>query len=104
MGMTVRVKNFTPAGAPMTTLLLRSRRFHDESGIIIDPYTAVQFMPFIRPDLSIKALCVAMACAHPAKFPDVVHRAIGATTVTGSFGRSLTRPEKFSVIANDLTL
>jgi threonine synthase len=46
---------------------------------------------------------IALACAHPAKFPDVVERATGARPVLPAFlGDILERRERMVVLPNDL--
>jgi threonine synthase len=46
---------------------------------------------------------VALACAHPAKFPDIVEQATGQTPVLPPHLQDLmTRPERINVVPNDL--
>jgi threonine synthase len=48
-------------------------------------------------------MTVAMATAHPAKFPDVIARVVGQRPALPSrLGDLLDRPERFTVLANDL--
>ena len=53
------------------------RRTYDETGIILDPHTAVGVAAArqCRRDPSVPMIC--LATAHPAKFPDAVEQAIG---------------------------
>ncbi|HXI86106.1 MAG TPA: threonine synthase [Parvularculaceae bacterium] len=55
------------------------RRVHDETGITIDPHTAVGVAAArkLRADRRLKGPVIALATAHPAKFPDAVEAAIG---------------------------
>ncbi len=52
------------------------RRIHEQTGEIVDPHTAVG-LHVARAHLSPDWGMVALATAHPAKFPDAVERAIG---------------------------
>ncbi|MFM2043757.1 MAG: hypothetical protein RLY86_2333 [Pseudomonadota bacterium] len=82
-------------------------RTHADSGYLLDPHTAVgvhaarQAMAAATLDPSVPV--VALACAHPAKFPDAVERATG---VRPGLPRHLAdlfeRPERVHVLANDL--
>lgn len=48
------------------------RRVHADHGYIVDPHTACAFK-----DLNPERVSVVLATAHPAKFPDAIHAAIG---------------------------
>jgi len=77
------------------------RRVHDESGLILDPHTAVAaacahagFKP-----------SVILATAHPAKFPQAVITAIGqAPPVPPALAGLEKLPEKLDVLPNKLPL
>ncbi|MBE2190781.1 MAG: threonine synthase [Alphaproteobacteria bacterium] len=95
-------KNFIARRCSDDDTVATIKKVYDESGIIIDPHTAVGVHALHTSGLEHQGPCVAMACAHPAKFPDVVHRAIGVRPpLPDHLADLLTRPEKFSVIAND---
>jgi threonine synthase len=76
-----------------------------QSGALIDPHTAVA-VAAARAEIGASddgAPMIALACAHPAKFPDVVERATGlrpALPVTLS--DILERHERLVVLPNDL--
>jgi threonine synthase len=78
---------------------------HARSGILIDPHTAVavaaaQMEIAARPD---GAPMVALACAHPAKFPDAVERATGIhPELPPALGDLLEQPERMTVLPNEL--
>jgi threonine synthase len=75
------------------------------AGVLIDPHTAVA-VAAARAETSAghgNAPMIALACAHPAKFPDVVERATGVRpALPASLGNILERPERMVVLPNDL--
>ncbi|MGH7154573.1 MAG: threonine synthase, partial [Acetobacteraceae bacterium] len=79
------------------------RRLQAATGYIADPHGAVGIA-------AARALAggdgipiVAMATAHPAKFPDAINRAIGRTVaMPPALGDLLARKERFVVLPNDL--
>ncbi len=78
-------------------------RAYRSSGVVIDPHTAVG-VNAARRALARDPVTpvVALATAHPAKFPDAVARAIGQRPVLPPHLRDIdSRPERFSVLAND---
>lgn len=85
------------------------RTFYSATGIIIDPHTAVGLYALNNAPISKAAnpeyFCgpkVAMACAHPAKFPDVIERAIGVRpSLPEILSDLMSRPEKFITMSND---
>jgi threonine synthase len=54
-------------------------RTHRESGMLLDPHTAVGVgaVAKLRADGTLRGTTVTLATAHPAKFPDAVERATG---------------------------
>lgn len=50
---------------------------YKETGYILDPHTAVGLSAGLQADRDVEVPLVALACAHPAKFPDAVEKAIG---------------------------
>jgi threonine synthase len=75
------------------------------SGALIDPHTAVAIAAARAPMSAGNsgAPIIALACAHPAKFPDVVERATGVRPVLPAFlGDILERRERMVVLPNDL--
>lgn len=85
------------------------RNLYDSTGVIIDPHTAVGLHALTHSPISnpqhgdyFAGPKVAMACAHPAKFPDVVERAIGVRPALPDFlSDLLERREKYTVLPND---
>ena len=53
------------------------RRTYDETGVILDPHTAVGYAAARQAAAASPAPMVTLATAHPAKFPDAVERATG---------------------------
>jgi threonine synthase len=74
------------------------------SGILIDPHTAVA-VAAARAELGAQpgaAPMVALATAHPAKFPDAVERATGIRpTQPPALGALFEKRERMTVLAND---
>jgi threonine synthase len=78
---------------------------YSRSGALIDPHTAVA-VAAARAEAGASndsAPMIALACAHPAKFPDVVERATGLRPVLpGALGDILDRRERLVLLPNDL--
>lgn len=73
------------------------------SGVLIDPHTAVA-VGAARAELAVDgdAPMVALACAHPAKFPDAVERATGIRpALPEALGDLFERRERLTVLPND---
>jgi len=77
---------------------------HKESGMVLDPHTAIGVAAgrACRPDEAMPM--IALGCAHPAKFPDVVARATGTRPELPPRLADLhDRPERCEVLPNDLS-
>ncbi|MDP7541963.1 MAG: threonine synthase [Acidimicrobiales bacterium] len=75
----------------------------DRSGVVLDPHSAVGLSAarHCRRDHSVPM--VALATAHPAKFPDAVESATGVRPdLPDRLGDLFDRPERFSRLPNDL--
>lgn len=85
------------------TLTMMSECYR-ETGYLIDPHTAVGlFAGWKTMGTDTSAPLIALACAHPAKFPDAVHRATGIYPALPPHLADLyDRPEKMTVLSNDL--
>lgn len=74
------------------------------TGYLIDPHSAVG-VAAARAELAVNkddAPMVALACAHPAKFPDAVERATGTRPVLPpAIGDLMERPERVAVLPKD---
>ena len=76
---------------------------HRDTGLTLDPHTAIGVAAgrACRPDSATPM--IALGCAHPAKFPDVVARATGVTPSLPPHLADLhERPERCEVLPNDL--
>jgi threonine synthase len=79
------------------------RRLHAESGYLADPHTAIGIAAAraLKPGQGIPT--VAMATAHPAKFPDAMERATGVRPpLPPRMADLFEREERFDVMPNDL--
>ena len=78
------------------------RRLHDETGEIVDPHTAIGIAA-ARAHRDPSAAMVAVATAHPAKFPEAVEAAVGRRpALPPRLADLMTRPERLSVLPNDV--
>lgn len=76
------------------------------TGELVDPHTAVGLSALAaqRPE-DTDIACVALACAHPAKFPDAVGQATGRRPpLPTKLADLFDRPERFDVLPADLTV
>lgn len=75
------------------------RRVHKDYGYLIDPHTAVGLHVYEQLKDRLDGPVVALACAHPAKFPDAVEQ---ATTIRPPLPDALADlydlPERFTVL------
>ncbi|BBK34531.1 threonine synthase [Stella humosa] len=79
------------------------RRVWQSTGEILDPHSAIGVATAEACRVDPAVPIVALACAHPAKFPDAVERATGIRpALPGRLSDLLTRPERVSVLPNDL--
>lgn len=80
------------------------RFWHERSGYIADPHSVIGLeaaRAHMPEDPAIPV--VAMACAHPAKFPDAVERATGVRPpLPPRLADLYERPERFTVLPADL--
>jgi threonine synthase len=72
------------------------RKFHAEYGYILDPHTAVgacALVDYVKKHSNIAPQRVIVATAHPAKFAQVVHQALGWSSVNAE-SRSIDVPQQ----------
>ena len=75
----------------------------DRSGVVLDPHSAVGVLAARECRRDPAVPMVALATAHPAKFPDAVEKATGVrTALPERLGDLLTRPERMTHLPNDL--
>jgi threonine synthase len=79
------------------------RRLHEVCGYLADPHTAIGIAA-ARANAPPRGVpTVAMATAHPAKFPDAIEQAIGIRPeLPPRLADLMTRPERFTILPNDL--
>ena len=83
-----------------TLALMRELRHH--TGELVDPHSAVGIGAGAKAQLAPDIRLVALATAHPAKFPDAVERATGIRPpLPDHLADLLSRPERLEVVAND---
>ncbi len=79
------------------------KRTYDQSGIVLDPHSAIAVAAARAKRRDEAAPMVALATAHPAKFPDAVERAIGKKpALPARLAALLSLPERTPRLANDL--
>ena len=79
------------------------RSVYEQSGIVVDPHTAVGLGVgrSLRADPDVPL--VMLACAHPAKFPETVEAALGERPIEPTRISALAGlPERFETLPNDL--
>jgi threonine synthase len=74
-----------------------------ETGELLDPHSAIGVAAALAVPLDPDVAVVALATAHPAKFPDAVERATGERpALPAALADLYQRPERFQVLPNDL--
>ena len=109
-GFTVDEERLTKATALFTGYRLDDAateaaiaRVHGDTGMILDPHTAIGVAAGRACRTDKTAPMIALGCAHPAKFPDVVARATGTRPeLPPRLADLLERPERYEVLPNDL--
>jgi threonine synthase len=79
------------------------RRTYETTGVLLDPHSAVGVAAARAKRRDPSVPMVALATAHPAKFPDAVEAATGVRPPLPDFlGGLLQRPERFTALPGDL--
>jgi threonine synthase len=79
------------------------RRLHASTGYLADPHTAIGIAAARAVRCAGGVPIVAMATAHPAKFPDAIERATGQRpALPPRLANLFERAERFKVLPNDL--
>ena len=79
------------------------RRLHAACGYLADPHTAIGIAAARAHPAGPGVPMVAMATAHPAKFPDAMERATGhRPALPPRMADLFERPERFTVMPADL--
>lgn len=81
------------------------RQTHADTGILVDPHTAIGLRVARRMKLTQSGLpTVVLGTAHPAKFPDAAHRAIGQfPALPPGFDDLMQKTERSDDLSNSLT-
>ena len=80
------------------------RRLHAATGYLADPHTAIGIAAARALPCAGGVPTVAMATAHPAKFPDAMERATGQRpALPPRMADLFEREERFTILPNDLT-
>ena len=75
----------------------------DRSGTVLDPHSAVGVLAARASGRDRSTPMVALATAHPAKFPDAVEAATGVRpALPERLGDLFDRPERLTTLPNDL--
>ncbi|MFM9938893.1 MAG: threonine synthase [Hyphomicrobiaceae bacterium] len=78
-------------------------RVHRETGLVIDPHTAVGAAAAAQVARDPKLPIVTLATAHPAKFPDAIRTALGAPPpVPAIVAEQARAPERVTLLGNSL--
>ena len=84
-------------------VLSEMARTHADTGMLVDPHTAVALASARRVETAGGEPLAVLATAHPAKFPDAVERATGVRPeLPAKLDGLLERPERYAVLPNDL--
>jgi len=77
-------------------------RIHKQSGVIIDPHTAVGVAAAEKLSGALNGPTVFLATAHPAKFPEAITQAIGiATEIPPKLAGLMAQEERYTVLPNE---
>ena len=97
-----RTDRFDAAAVDDDETLATIRSFHEATGRLIDPHTAVGVVAARRRRRGDEPM-VCVATAHPAMFPDAVEAATGIhPPLPDRLADLLERDERFEVLGNDL--
>jgi threonine synthase len=79
-------------------------RLYRESGVLIDPHTAVGVVAAEKVGQWLEGPVVYLATAHPAKFTSAITQAIGkAPELPEKLGRLMAQEERYTVLPNELS-
>ena len=88
-----------------TQTLAVMQRIHHDTGMLLDPHSAVGVGVAQQMRNQLGPMVVTLATAHPAKFPDAVQRATGVhPPLPPHLADLFDRDERFTVLPNDLAI
>ncbi|HWI85279.1 MAG TPA: threonine synthase [Sphingomonas sp.] len=94
---------FTSARVDAEEMILAMRRAYEQSGMLVDPHTAIALAAAHAVDISNDIPVITLATAHPAKFPDAVERATGMRPpLPLRVGDLFDRTERYDLLPGDL--
>ena len=94
-------QRYLAASADDAETLATIARVHRECGILVDPHSAVGLAAAARLKSKLEGPVVALATAHPAKFPAAVTQAVGKSAeLPQHLSDLLTRKERYTVLPN----
>lgn len=96
-------ERYLAAKAEEDETLSTIRSVWETAGMIVDPHTAVGLSAYRTTRGDMSGPTIALATAHPAKFPDAVARAIGRTAeIPRTLAGLKEREERYSVLPNSV--
>jgi len=95
-------RDFVAMRCSDTETLETMRECHEQTGILIDPHTAVALHAAMQTLDDPSVPSVILSCAHPAKFPDAVEQATGIRPpLPPHLADLMDRTEHYIVLPND---
>ncbi|MBX5472822.1 MAG: threonine synthase [Acetobacteraceae bacterium] len=86
-----------------TAILAEIRRVHARAGYLADPHTAIGIAAAEAAPVGHGVPMIALATAHPAKFPDAINQATGTRPpLPARFGDLYEKKEDYVILPNDL--
>ena len=93
-------QTFTAARVDDAQTLATIRAVYETYGYILDPHSAVGVAAAQALAQDLPEPVVALACAHPAKFPETIQRAIGLTPpLPPAVAALLQKPERTALLS-----
>ncbi|MDB2682832.1 threonine synthase [Alphaproteobacteria bacterium] len=97
------LKGFRAGRANDEETLATIKQIHADHDYTLDPHTAVGMKVALERAAEEEGAIISLACAHPAKFPDAVEKAIGShPKLPEHLADLFEREEKLDILPNDL--
>jgi threonine synthase len=98
-------KRYLAANTVEEETLAAIRSTWNDTGMIVDPHTAVGLGAFRKLRSELTGPVVALSTAHPAKFPEAISRAIGRTAaIPQALAGLAEREERYTVLPNSVPM